>query len=304
MYYDIYRTLRAELVKEGVDVPEAPVTGLLISRRLISIIREGDTRINILREYDGYRTVLNKERREQHESIVDSESEVGLQPSTSTRPPLTSSYPESVSTPTTQRIHQQQQEPPRLSPALHSPAAPELGRINRATTYPDENYGPNFIPLEQQVLILQCLSQIPQPTPPAMMYPNHMPFPFIAPATQQNIATTLPIYCPGATPEWSNIAAYPQPLGWQWANQGIMPMWQGVNQVPPVDNGEQTNQIASQEHTQTTKVKKIMRMRRLFSTVGRKRMRDIDYAFKQIQTQKTALVLPRTPSTLSEACQE
>lgn len=43
--YDSYRALRAEIVKKGIDLPGTNVTGPLISRKIIIVIWEGDTRI-------------------------------------------------------------------------------------------------------------------------------------------------------------------------------------------------------------------------------------------------------------------
>lgn len=107
--YDIYQTLRTELVKNEIDVSKRIVTNPLISRRTISVIWEGDTGMRMLREYDENRTALNRERREQNEPTMDPESDVGLRPSTLTMPTLTPSLSEPKSTPVTHQIPQQQQ---------------------------------------------------------------------------------------------------------------------------------------------------------------------------------------------------
>lgn len=71
---------------ENIDVLEAILTCALIPGIIIFIIRESDTKIPTLRKNDKNRKALNREWRYQHEWIVRAESEVQLQPLTSTTP--------------------------------------------------------------------------------------------------------------------------------------------------------------------------------------------------------------------------
>lgn len=62
--YDIFRIIRAELVKREVEVPKTQSTGSLISRRIISVIWKGADRINALKRYDVIKLELSRKRRE------------------------------------------------------------------------------------------------------------------------------------------------------------------------------------------------------------------------------------------------
>lgn len=53
--YDVFKILRAELVKRRVEVPETHIAGPVISRWVISVIPYGDERISALRRYDELR---------------------------------------------------------------------------------------------------------------------------------------------------------------------------------------------------------------------------------------------------------
>lgn len=51
------------MTKSGVEISETHITGPLPSRRIISLILEGDEDSNALRKHDAIRSELNKERR-------------------------------------------------------------------------------------------------------------------------------------------------------------------------------------------------------------------------------------------------
>lgn len=65
--YDIYRTVRTKLTKRKVEVPEAHLTGPLISLPIMYVIYVGEQKMEILRKYDEMRASLNRERKENSE---------------------------------------------------------------------------------------------------------------------------------------------------------------------------------------------------------------------------------------------
>lgn len=60
----MYRVLRAQLNDRGVEVLETYVTGPLISRRLTTVLWEGEQLLRTLKQYDRIRSQINRERRE------------------------------------------------------------------------------------------------------------------------------------------------------------------------------------------------------------------------------------------------
>lgn len=107
---------------------------------------------------------------------------------------------------------------------------------NAAAAYQSQNYGPNLIPLQQQVRILQGLSkfsqltqQLPGYSQPAIMYPNHPTLPFTAPVPQQGtIAAPSPSF-PILSSQGSNIATNAQPRRMAVDKSRYNPVWHEAN---------------------------------------------------------------------------
>lgn len=199
-------------------------------------------KIQMLSKDDDDRTALNRERREQHVSLVDLGSEVRLQPPTLTVPPQASSRSEPISTTAAHISSHQQQALSIMSPEV--PASEQQGtkgvERNR-TTAPYQQYhrGPNLIPLKLQVCILQSISksQSPQKTrkmdfyaSTLMMYPIQPPFPY---PKQPNAPITMPQYYQGTPSIVSSMTANLQPVAWQWSSQRLIPVWPKVAQTNP-----------------------------------------------------------------------
>lgn len=198
--------------------------------------------------------------------MVDSKSEIGLQPSTSTAPSLALPYYEPISTPVSQKIHLQQQIPTVFTEP-QTKATPEVRQNHATATYQAQYHGPNLISLEQQVKILQNLTQIPQSIhqitgymPSSTMYPNYITFPFTASVPQQGTTSPLPTYYPGLLPQTPNVAANPQPLGWQWNNQGMIPIWHNITQAQPAANAAKKSLRGSQRNYVSNERKGKIRM--------------------------------------------
>lgn len=87
---------------------------------------------------------------------MNPESGVGLHPSTSITPPLTSLHRESGSLLVGRAISQRQQKLPILLPqpqTMYLQRIPEI-ESNKAVIYQYQYYGPNLISLKEQVQIL------------------------------------------------------------------------------------------------------------------------------------------------------
>lgn len=90
--YNIYLVFRIELVKKGIDVVESHTIGPLIPEGIISLLGSGDRKMAMPREYDEKRFSLSREGRDQQGTVLETESEIELQPSTAAAPLQCSSH--------------------------------------------------------------------------------------------------------------------------------------------------------------------------------------------------------------------
>lgn len=86
--------------------------------------------MRMLKEYNENRTVLNRKRKEQHGSMINPESEVGLRLSTAPVTALASSHSEPIDSAAAKNSSYQQQASPTMFPKNPTPEEQATTGIN------------------------------------------------------------------------------------------------------------------------------------------------------------------------------